>query len=495
MLTPDERWKEIKALFERALDEAPVDLDAWLDAQQVTDERIRTDVRSLLRHHSRSGSFLANPIADRMPYLMTDLLQPGQVVEKYTIVREIGRGGMGRVYLATEQGLGRSVALKALSPELARDPVYRERFRREAKAAAALTHPGICTIHDFKEIDGNLYIAWEFVDGRTLREEVESNPRPTVDVIRRTAQDLASALSSAHRQGITHRDLKPENIMRRTDGHLKILDFGLALVETPTGAPASTAGNLTLPGAAAGTPAYMAPEQLKGERADSRTDVFALGVVLYEYACGTHPFHADHIYTVADRILHSEPTPIGHRRPDLSSTLVTVITRCLRKPPADRFTSATEIAMALDHADSVPLPTPGRLTPWWRTHQLAVIALYFTACVVTWQIKEWEPGIATAFFIATCAAATVGGVLRGNLLWLERVTSTGLATEHRRATKVTYTFDLAISLVLVADGALLAFGRPVPAALTIALGAVIATATLFIEPGTTTRTFAQPESG
>ncbi len=254
-----------------------------------------------------------------MPDLMADdhQLQPGQVVGKYTIVRELGRGGMGRVYLATEQPLGRSVALKALSPELARDPVYRERFRREAKAAAALTHPGICTIYAFEEIDGSLYLASEFVDGRTLREEVESTPRPTVDLIRRTAEDFASALSSAHRQGITHRDLKPENVMRTTDGRLKILDFGLALVETRTGAFASMAGNLTLPRAVVGTPAYMAPEQLKGERADSRTDVFALGVVLYEYACGTHPFHADDIYAIAYRILHNEPTPIGHRRPDL----------------------------------------------------------------------------------------------------------------------------------------------------------------------------------
>jgi len=494
VLTPDERWKRVKELFELALEQEPKDLDEWLDEQGETDEQIRSEVLSLLKHHSKTGAFLVDPIADRMPNLMEDdhQLQPGQVVGKYTMVRELGRGGMGRVYLATEQPLGRSVAVKALSPELARDPVYRERFRIEAKAAAALTHPGICTIHAFEEIDGNLYIVSEFVDGRTLRAEIESNGRPTIDVVRRTAQDLASALSSAHRQGITHRDLKPENVMRTADGHLKILDFGLALVER-TGAFASMPGNLTLPSAVIGTPAYMAPEQLKGKRADSRTDVFALGVVLYEYACGTHPFHSDDIWAVASRILHSEPTPIGHRRPDLSSTLATAITRCLRKPPTDRFPSATEIADALKHADSVPIP--GRLTPWWRTHQLAVIALYFTACVLTWQIKEWEPGIATALFIATCAAATVGGVLRGNLLWLERVTGMGLATEHQRARKVMLTFDVAISLVLVADGALVGSGRPVPSALTIALGVVIAIATLFIEPVTTNRAFGQPELG
>jgi tRNA A-37 threonylcarbamoyl transferase component Bud32 len=410
---------------------------------------------------------------------------------RYRLLGEAGRGGMCTVFLAEDPVLERRVALKVLDvPDADGDLALR--LAREAKILARLEHPGIAPVHDVGRLpDGRVFYAMQYVEGPRL-DAFAATTRNLLDRLR-VFQRIVEAVAFAHDRGILHRDLKPENVMRTTDGRLKILDFGLALIETRAGAFASMAGNLTLPRAVVGTPAYMAPEQLKGERADSRTDVFALGVVLYEYACGTHPFHADDIYAIAYRILHNEPTPIGHRRSDLPSPLATAITRCLRKPPPDRFPSATEIADALNHADSAPIP--GRLTPWWRTHQLAVIALYFTACVLTWQIKEWEPGIATALFIATCAAATVGGVLRGNLLWLERVTGTGLATEQRRATKVTLTFDLAISLVLVADGALLAFGRPVPSALTIALGVVIAIATLVIEPATTTRTFAQPESG
>jgi serine/threonine protein kinase len=232
VLAPDERWTRVKELFERALEQEPPNLEEWLDQQGETDEQIRSDVLSLLSHHSKVGSFLVDPIADRMPDLMdVTPLQPGQVVGKYTIVREIGRGGMGRVYLATEHRLGRRVALKALAPELAGDQVHRERLRREARAAAALSDPGICIIHAFEEIEGNVYIVSEFLNGCTLRQEIEAGRRPTLAEVRRTAQDLAVALSSAHRQGITHRDLKPENVMRTADGRLKILDFGLALVE------------------------------------------------------------------------------------------------------------------------------------------------------------------------------------------------------------------------------------------------------------------------
>ena len=513
MLTPDENWNQVKALFERALEEEPADVGVWLDDQNVTDERVRAEVMSLLRHNSQSGSFLNDPIADRMPDLMGDArqlqpgqgvhqLQPGQVVGKYTIDREIGRGGMGRVYLATEQRLGRSVALKALSPELARDPVYRERFRREAKAVAALTHPGICMIHAFEEIDGNLYIASEFVDGHTLRKEVESDRRPTVDAIRRTAQDLASALSSAHLKGITHRDLKPENVMRTTDGHLKILDFGLALVETRAGAPASMLDNLTLAKAIVGTPGYMSPEQLNGDRADSRSDVWALGVVLYEHASGVHPFHADGGFAVMSRILNSEPVPLDRLRSDLPHSLVSVITKCLRKPPDDRFPSAMEMVEALNRVDVAPTtktlteiaPTTKTLT-WWRIHQLAVTGLYLVACILAWQIKEWRPGVATAIFFAIGVAATVGGFFRGHLLFTERVIGSGLDGDRQRASSITHTTDLVIALALVVDGGLLAFGRPVPALLTIVLGVVIAIAKWVFEPRTTSASFPQPESG
>lgn len=499
-------WGQVRDLFERALEQEPTDIAAWLDREGVADRQIRVEVLSLLEHHTSAGSFLVEPAAGRLPDLMADdrPLEPGQIVGPYSIVREIGRGGMGRVYLATDRRLGRPVALKALAPELTVDPSYRDRLRREARAAAALTHPGICTIYALEEIDGELFIAAEFVDGRTLREEIDSGSVPAAAEVVRTARDFAAALAHAHSRGITHRDLKPENVMRTSDGHLKILDFGLARVDPAAMAAAdplaaqratgsrpheSVEGHVTQPGAMIGTPAYMAPEQLNGQRADARADVFAFGVLLYEYASGTHPFAAATPLAVAARILESEAMPIDRRRQDLPSSLVNVIDRCLRKSPADRFPSAADIVHALDRIDAAR--AFGRVATWWRTHQLAVIALYFVACALTWQIKEWRPGITTAIFVATSIAATISGVFRGHLLFMERVTGTGLAAERRRATTVTLIFDLLVALALAADGAILAPLRPLAAVLTMALGVGIALARLVVEPATTAATFRQ----
>src|SRR5207247_1172829 len=167
----------------------------------------------------------------------------------------------------------------ALPPRFTRDPAHRERLRREARAAAALTHPAICTVYALEELDEGLFIATEFVDGHTLREDMSSGgPRPAGEVVR-TARELAGALAAAHAKGITHRDLKPENVMRTADGRLKILDFGLARIDTPDASPSAGRPLATLPGVLLGTPAYMAPEQLNGQPADARTDVFAYGVL------------------------------------------------------------------------------------------------------------------------------------------------------------------------------------------------------------------------
>src|SRR5262249_20057341 len=175
--------------------------------------------------------FLQQAIADAVPDLLNDDqgLAPGTTVGTYTIRRELGRGGMGRVYLATDARFGRTVALQAPAPHLIQDPAKRERLRREARAAASLSHPGVCTVYALEEIDGELYIATEFVDGHTLRREIEEGRRHARDVLP-TACDLAVALAAAHAAGVVHRDLKPENVMRTRDGRLKILDFGLARV-------------------------------------------------------------------------------------------------------------------------------------------------------------------------------------------------------------------------------------------------------------------------
>jgi hypothetical protein len=444
---------------------------------------MREEVLSLVRHHGAAGSFLVDPAGERLTEVLLDdqPLEPGRTLGQYTIVGEIGRGGMGRVYLAEDARLGRRVALKVLSPELTADPRHRERLRREARAAAALTHPGICTIYALEELDGDLVIAAEFVDGQTLRHEMHADRRPAADVVVDTARELAAALAHAHARQVTHRDLKPENVMRTRGGGLKILDFGLAVRASETD------GGVTQPGTIVGTPAYMAPEQLNGARGDARSDVFAFGVLMYEYASGVHPFQAPTPLATVGRILESIPEPLDMRRPDLPPSMVAAIERCLAKTPAARFESATDVVRALDDEGD---PRPRRaMAHWWRMHQLVIVATYFLACALAWQIKEWQPGLTTALFIAGGIAAAVAGTLRGHLVFTERVNGPGLAAEHRRASPVTLGMDLLLGLALMADGALLSGARPLPAVVAMGLGAGIILARVVIEPATTSASF------
>ena len=227
------QWQRVRELFEAALDAPPANLREWLEAQSA-DSVVREEVESLLNHHSRAGSFLNEPVPASVPALLDEeeAVAAGTVIGHYTVVRELGRGAMGRVYLARDSRLGRQVALKALAPHLTGDPSHRERLKREARAAAGLAHSGICTVYALEEIDGYLFIASELVEGQTLREEIVRDRQPSADAILATARELAEALASAHAKGITHRDFKPENVMRDRTGRLKVLDFGLARTRT-----------------------------------------------------------------------------------------------------------------------------------------------------------------------------------------------------------------------------------------------------------------------
>jgi len=502
MSMTQDQWRRMRELFERALEEEPPDLAGWLHREAGDDAEVREEAASLLRHHAAAGSFLVQPVTESVPHLLGDgpALAPGQHVGPYTIVREIGRGGMGRVYLATDARLGRTVALKALPPRLTKDADGRERLRGEARAAAALTHPGICTIYALEELDGDLFIAAEYVDGHPLRKDIGHGRQPAPDEVMHTARELASALASAHERGITHRDLKPENVMRAKDGRLKILDFGLAVIEENVGSDTPAAGGsdargvrarLTGPGLLAGTPAYMAPEQLNGLAVDARADVFAFGVLLYEYACGTHPFNAPSSLGILARMLESDAPRLDSLRPDLPAQLSDIVERCLRKSPADRFASAVEIAAALSQDES-DAPRSVRAKAWWRAHQVAMVVLYLIASVLAWQVKEWHPGAAGIVFLALGVAATTGGVFRGHLLFTEHLAGPGGAgfiTERRRATPATLIIDLLIALALVADGVIMSQARPLAAVLTLALGVGIGLARVVVEPSTTTATF------
>ena len=481
-----EQRRRARDLFEHALEHEPVDLVRWLEDAAPDDSVVRAEVRSLLDHHSRAGAFLTQPVAEAVPHLLDEehTLEPGTVLGSYTVVREIGRGGMGRVYLASDGRLGRTVALKALAPQLTREPLHRERLRREARAAAVLTHPGICTVYALEELEGELYIATEFVEGRTLRDEIAEGKRPSLETIVSTARDLASALASAHAKGITHRDLKPENVMRTRDGRIKVLDFGLARVEAGPGGVAATL-TAPLPGGIAGTPAYMSPEQIEGRPAGPAADVFAFGVLMYEWISGRHPFQAGSALATLARVLDSTPDPLSAHA-QVPRWLSDVIDRCLRKPASERYGSASDLLPAFDHpAIAAKDPAP-RSSTWWRTHQAVAIVLYTIAAAHAWQIKEWfrEP-VSLWAFVVLGIAGSVGGIIRGHLVFTDVMNRGHLAGELARTKRVRMFTDVLIALLLTVDALLLIESKPLTAVLTILLATGIALAAVLMEPATT----------
>jgi protein kinase-like protein len=303
----------------------------------------------------------------------------------------------------------------------------------------------------------------------------------------RTARDLASALAAAHQVGIVHRDLKPENVMRTRDGRLKILDFGLARVhvDVDRGSP-----YVTQPGTVVGTPAYMAPEQINGAAVDARADVFAFGVLIYEYACGVHPFDASTPLGVIARVLESDARPLAARCPDLPSGLADLIARCLRKAPDQRFGSAAELVGALKAIEQMPAGRPP--ATWWRTHQVAVIVLQIATAVFAWQIKEWrETPVTVAIFLALGAAATIGGVLRGHLVFTEWFNRSFLARERTRTKGAIRLLDLLASLLMFVDGVIIAGVGALPAVFALSAAIALALASLVLEPATTAAAFGE----
>ncbi|HKH50026.1 MAG TPA: protein kinase, partial [Thermoanaerobaculia bacterium] len=308
-----ERSRRIAAIINAALELPPAELPSFLDGACGEDASLREEIEALLASDPTAERFLRTPPSSH------DLI--GTTLSHYRIVERLGAGGMGEVYLAEDEKLGRRVALKVLPREVAGNPERLARFRREARTVAALNHPNIVTLHSVEDARGLPFLTMELVEGVTLQEKIVPGGLP-LDELLRLALPLADAVAAAHAQGIAHRDLKPANVMISGDGRLKVLDFGISKPADSLHHAAST--SITLDGRVLGTVAYMAPEQLAGHPADCRTDIFSLGIVLFELATGAHPFIAPN-------------AALPHR-------LGRIIHRCLEKDPDLRYQGARELA-------------------------------------------------------------------------------------------------------------------------------------------------------
>jgi hypothetical protein len=395
---------------------------------------------------------------------------------------------MGVVYLAEDTRLNRTVALKALSPLALGDPVRKERLRREARAAAGLTHPGIATVYALEDIDGALYIASEFVPGETLREELGRGPLSTERLIE-TGVAIADALAAAHARGVIHRDIKPENLIRTPDGGVKILDFGVAH-EIDS---AANATRLTMDGALLGTPGYMSPEQIRHEPIDGRSDVFSLGTVLYELATGTHPFaSADPAATLAN-VLERDVPPFA-------SPIDPIVRRCLQKRPEARYSTASAVRAALEaqRGQAVYVTPPVTLAPvpaaparwWWQFHQAATSVAYLGLLVPLWVAHDWIEGPhGLVLFLIALTAVLVATTLRLHLWFTVRQYPGELPAQRRHSRPWIGVADAVLVVVLLTATAMTMESHNRVAVLLVTAAVAVLVSFAVIEPATTRAAF------
>ncbi len=460
------------------------------------DRDLGVELAALVQAYREDDDFLepsANPPLEEDAH-DGDPLSPGARLAHYVIESEIGRGGMGVVYLARDTRLERPVALKALNPRLLSDPKQIERFRREARAAASLRHPAIATVHALEEQDGRFYIVAEYLPGGRLGAEIPEGGLPIAEALSIVRQ-IAEGLAEAHARGVVHRDLKPDNIILDASRRPKLVDFGLAVVAT------SMAGGeqkLTRTGFLLGTPGYISPEQLEGLPGDARSDQFALGVVLVELMTGRNPFLGTSVAATVAAILRNEPG----MPPSVPDAVARIARRCIDKNPERRYGSMEDLSRDLGNAQrgltdpqpgtpqELPAPNGRRLHAyWWNFHQTVVLLLYGAMIGIGWLVLEQGSAGWTmrAIFFAILASAIGAGTLRAHLLFTWRFNADALSDQLRRTRPWLIGTDALFSVALML-GAL--WAMPVSSLAASAFAAVSvghAFAFFFVEP-TTTRT-------
>lgn len=358
-MTP-ERYQIIKQVFNQALERPQEERPAYLASACADDPDLRTRVEALLNADEQPGEFLNAPAYEAAAELLMETPPDalvGTSLGPYQILSLLGAGGMGDVYLAKDTRLGRRVAVKLLPEYLTDDDSRVRRFKREARAASSLNHPNLITIYEIGQAEGRYFIAMEFVEGKTLRELIQAGRRELHESLR-IASEVAGALAKAHQIGIVHRDIKPENIMLDADGRVKILDFGLAkqsvTSENSDAAVSAVENTRTVPGMIMGTTSYMSPEQARGLSVDSRTDIWSLGIVLYEMVSGGVPFPGSTRAHVLVAILDRElPLLTETFPPAAREELQKVLNRALAKDPAARHQTAEEMSADLERVRGV----------------------------------------------------------------------------------------------------------------------------------------------
>jgi serine/threonine protein kinase len=413
-MTP-ERWQEIEAVFQEALEQPVPERAAFLDQACTGDEELKQEATTLIAAYDEAGAFIEQPAMAHDAHVLLGRNPDrnlGLEIGPYRIIERLGAGGMAEVFLAHDTRLNRLVALKLLPPYFASDESRLRRFQSEARAASALNHPNILTIHEVGENAGVYFIATEFIDGQTIRELIR-NESLSLEEVLDVVEQVASALAVAHTTGIVHRDIKPENIMQRRDGLVKILDFGIAKLlepETPDrlndtkGFRTHTEAGLVM-----GTAHYMSPEQARALQVDKRTDIWSLGVVLYELLAGRLPFSGATRMDTMVAVLDREPAPLSQVANEfyLSAPLLqSIVDRCLSKETTQRYQTAGELLADLKNAreqldSGVPAidhgernsRVPAKASSRFAWTMLALVALLIVVTSGTLLYKQSLPAV------------------------------------------------------------------------------------------------------